>query len=117
MAALDDKYIVFGAKTECSMGLRESKLVLPADHGIFIRGEGPDAREGLRICDECNSIWRVQERGHSVHGRENGVHGRRCGPHHKRDLLHSGGACALRGHLYPGDYLRGVGGCQRVYGY
>ena len=26
MAALDDKYIVFGAKTECSMGLRESKL-------------------------------------------------------------------------------------------
>ena len=39
MAALDDKYIVFGAKTECSMGLRESKLVLPADHGIFIRGK------------------------------------------------------------------------------
>ena len=39
MAALDDKYIVFGAETECSMGLRKSRQVLPADHGIFIRGK------------------------------------------------------------------------------
>ena len=39
MADLEDKYIVFGAKTRCSMGLRESQLVLNADHGIFIRGK------------------------------------------------------------------------------
>ncbi len=39
MADLEDKYIVFGAKTKCSMGLRESQLVLDADHGIFIRGK------------------------------------------------------------------------------
>ena len=39
MADLNDKYIVFGAKTVCSMGLRESKLVLNNDHGIFIRGK------------------------------------------------------------------------------
>ena len=39
MADLKDKYIVFGAKTSCSMGLRESQLVLPSDYGIFIRGK------------------------------------------------------------------------------
>ena len=39
MADLQDKYVVFGAKTKCSMGLRESQLVLPQDHGIFIRGK------------------------------------------------------------------------------
>lgn len=37
MPDLNDMYIVFGAKTECSMGMRESKLVLQKDHGIFIR--------------------------------------------------------------------------------
>lgn len=37
MANKDNTYVVNGAITKCSMGLRDSKLVLTNDHGIFIR--------------------------------------------------------------------------------
>ena len=32
-----EQYVVFGAKIACSCGLRESKVVLQKDHGVFIR--------------------------------------------------------------------------------
>lgn len=53
MAALEDQYIVFGAETECSMGLRKSKLVLPSDHGIFIRGK---AQLHAKDCVEVQNV-------------------------------------------------------------
>ena len=37
MADKDLTYVVSGAKTACTMGLRESKLVLHKDYGIFIK--------------------------------------------------------------------------------
>lgn len=43
MADKDFMYTVNGAKTVCNKGLRESKLVLQKDHGIFIRKTSDDS--------------------------------------------------------------------------
>ena len=37
MAELTDTYVVHGACTQCSMGMRQSRVVLHETHGVFLK--------------------------------------------------------------------------------
>ena len=37
MADKDDKFVVMRAKLKCSLGEKETELIMPKDHGIFLR--------------------------------------------------------------------------------
>jgi hypothetical protein len=39
MAELNDTFVVHGACSTCTMGMRSSNVVLPETHGVFLRGQ------------------------------------------------------------------------------
>ncbi len=53
MAEIDETYIVHCADTKCNFGMRESKLVLEASHGVFLKKR---AQVTIKDCKPENVI-------------------------------------------------------------
>ncbi|WP_051629577.1 PAAR-like protein [Lacrimispora aerotolerans] len=53
MAELNDTFVVHGACSACSMGMRPSAVVLPETHGVFLRGQ---AQMTIKDCEGDTNV-------------------------------------------------------------
>lgn len=65
MAELNDTYVVHTAMIRCSMGMRETYLVLDDTHGVFLRQQPTDDRGRQCRRGERALLWWLLQHGKS----------------------------------------------------
>lgn len=64
MADLKDTYVVHGARSTCTLGMRESRFVLERTHGVFLKGWPQMNVKNCKleniICFEAVTAWKIR---------------------------------------------------------